>query len=68
MPHPTSVHLYRVSPDAKELPLVEGPVAGDTTTSAYPQVLEYNGYGAAGDVTGDVVYVNYGLVEDYKIL
>jgi N-acetylated-alpha-linked acidic dipeptidase len=68
MPHPTSVRLYRVSPDAKELPLVEGPVPGDTTSSAYPQVLEYNGYGAAGDVTGEVVYVNYGLVEDYKTL
>jgi len=68
MPHPTSVHLYRVSPDPRELPLPEGPVAEDTTSWKYPQVLVYNGYGAAGDVTAPVVYVNYGLVEDYRTL
>lgn len=68
MPHPTSVHLYRVSPNATELPLPEGPVAEDSTSFTHPQVLVYNGYGAAGDATGDVVYVNYGLVEDYATL
>ncbi|HEY5087254.1 MAG TPA: PA domain-containing protein, partial [Gemmatimonadaceae bacterium] len=68
MPHPTSVHLYRVSPDATELSLPEGPIAEDTTSFSYPQILTFNGYGAAGDATGDVVYVNYGLVEDYKTL
>jgi N-acetylated-alpha-linked acidic dipeptidase len=31
-------------------------------------VLAFNGYGAAGDVSGDVVYVNYGLIEDYAQL
>lgn len=68
MPHPTSVHLYRVSPNATELSLSEGPIAEDTTSTSYPQILTFNGYGAAGDATGDVVYVNYGLVEDYKTL
>ncbi len=68
MPHPTSVHLYRVSPHAVELSLPEGPIAEDTTSFSYPQVLTFNGYGAAGDATGDVVYVNYGLIEDYKTL
>ncbi len=71
MPHPTSVHLYRVSPnlrDSRELSLVEGPIAEDTTSHTYPQLLAFNGYGAAGDATGEVVYVNYGLVEDYKTL
>jgi N-acetylated-alpha-linked acidic dipeptidase len=68
MPHPTGVHLYRVAPDATELALSEGTIAEDTTSSAYPQVLTFNGYEAAGDATGDVVYVNYGLIEDYKTL
>jgi len=68
MPHPTSVHLYRVSPDATELSLPEGPIAEDTTSFSYPQILTFNGYGAAGDVTGEVVYVNYGLIQDYKTL
>jgi N-acetylated-alpha-linked acidic dipeptidase len=68
MPHPTSVHLYRVSPNATELSLPEGPIAEDTTSFSFPQLLTFNGYGAAGDATGDVVYVNYGLIEDYKTL
>jgi len=68
MPHPTGVHLYRVAPNAMELSLSEGPIAEDTTSTAYPEILTFNGYGAAGDATGDVVYVNYGLVEDYKTL
>ena len=67
MPHPVSVHVARVSPLPKELSLVEPPVAGDPTSSLwqYPTV---NGYSGAGDVTAEVVYVNYGLIEDYAQL
>ena len=68
MPHPVSTRLWRVSPDPIELKLEEGPIAEDTTSVAYPQVMPFNGYGAAGDVHGDVVYVNYGLIEDYAQL
>ena len=68
MPYPTSVHVWRTSPDQMELPLAEGPVAGDSTSSAFPQIPAFNGYGAAGDVSGEVVYVNYGLIEDYAHL
>jgi N-acetylated-alpha-linked acidic dipeptidase len=57
-----------VSPNATELSLPEGPIAEDTTSFSFPQLLTFNGYGAAGDATGDVVYVNYGLIEDYKTL
>ena len=67
MPHPTSVHVAKVSPQPKELALTEPPVAGDPTSSLwqYPTV---NGYSGEGDVTGDVVFVNYGLIEDYARL
>ena len=68
MPHPTGVHLYRIAPDPTELSLPEGPIPEDTTSWSYPQILTFNGYGAAGDATGQVVYVNYGLIEDYAIL
>ena len=68
MPHPTSVRAWRISPEPAELKLEEGPIAEDTTSTAYPQVLTFNGYGAAGDVQGEVVYVNYGLIEDYAQL
>ena len=68
MPHPISTRVWRISPDPIELKLSEGPIAEDTTSAAFPQVLAFNGYGASGDVRGDVVYVNYGLIEDYAQL
>ena len=68
MPHPISTRVWRISPDPVELNLQEGPIAEDTTSVAFPQVIAFNGYGAAGDVRGDVVYVNYGLIEDYAQL
>ncbi|HWZ61065.1 MAG TPA: M20/M25/M40 family metallo-hydrolase, partial [Gemmatimonadaceae bacterium] len=68
MPHPLSVHVWRLGSDTAELSLPEGPVPGDTTSSAYPQIPTFNGYGAPGDVSGEVVYVNYGLIEDYAHL
>ncbi len=68
MPHPISTRVWRVSPNPMELNLVEGPIAEDTTSVAFPQVKAFNGYGAAGDVSGEVVYVNYGLIEDYAQL
>ena len=67
MPHPTSVRVWRVSPDARELSLTEGPIAVDSTTTL-PEVPPINGYGGTGDATGEVVYVNYGLIEDYATL
>src|SRR5438552_16602778 len=68
MPHPTSTRVWRVSPDPIELKLQEGPIAEDTTSVAYPQVMPFNGYGATVAVQGEVVYVNYGLIEDYAQL
>jgi N-acetylated-alpha-linked acidic dipeptidase len=68
MPHPIGTRVWRISPDPIELNLQEGPVPEDTTSVAYPQVPAFNGYGAAGDVRGEVVYVNYGLIEDYAQL
>jgi N-acetylated-alpha-linked acidic dipeptidase len=67
MPHPVSVKAGRVSPSPKEFSLAEPPVASDPTSSLaqYPTV---NGYSGQGDVTADVVYVNYGLIEDYAKL
>jgi N-acetylated-alpha-linked acidic dipeptidase len=67
LPHATSVHLWRVSPEPRELSLAEPAVAGDSTSALwqYPTV---NGSSAAGDVRGEVVYVNYGLIEDYARL
>ncbi|MFL5605174.1 MAG: M20/M25/M40 family metallo-hydrolase [Gemmatimonadaceae bacterium] len=67
MPHPTTVQVWRVAPRPKALALTEPPVPGDPTSarSQYPTV---NGYSGQGDVTGEVVYANYGLIEDYAQL
>jgi N-acetylated-alpha-linked acidic dipeptidase len=67
MPIPSAVHLWRVDGAAKELPLAEPPVKGDPT-SLLPQYPTVNGYSGVGDVNGEVVYVNYGLIEDYAEL
>ena len=67
LPMPTSVRVWRVAPKAKELTLAEPPVPGDPT-SALAQYPTVNGYSGQGDVTADVVYVNYGLIEDYAQL
>ena len=67
MPHATSARLWRVAPGEKELLLDEPAVEGDSTSTQwqYPTV---NGYSGVGEATGDVVFVNYGLIEDYARL
>ena len=67
MPHATGVRLWRVSPDGMEIPTGEPPLAEDPVTQL-PQYPPVNGYSAPGDVTAEVVYVNYGLIEDYAQL
>ena len=48
--------------------LREPPIAGDETSTRTDGMPPYNVYGADGDVTGDLVYLNYGMQEDYKDL
>lgn len=67
LPHATTARLWRVAPDTLELPLAEPPVPGDDDTRL-PQYPTVNGYSAPGDVTAELVYVNYGLIEDYAQL
>jgi N-acetylated-alpha-linked acidic dipeptidase len=48
----------------QEATLAVDPTSGQTTE----QLPTYNAYSTDGDVTGPLVYVNYGLPEDYKEL
>ena len=68
MPHSTEARVWRVSPDTLELVLAEGSIRGDSVTLESGQIIMANGYSGAGDVSGEVVYVNYGLIEDYARL
>ena len=67
LPHAVEARLWRVAPDTLELPLVEPPIPEDPYTHL-PQYPTVNGYSGEGDVTAEVVYVNYGLPEDYAVL
>jgi N-acetylated-alpha-linked acidic dipeptidase len=67
MPHPSEVSVWRVAPDTFRLKLAEPAVPNDPS-STFPQYLTVNGYSGQGDVTAEVVYVNYGLIEDYAQL
>ena len=68
LPHTIEYGVWRIAPNPKELDLREGPIPSDPTTVAFPEYPTVNGYSGTGDVTGDVVYVNYGLIEDYAQL
>ena len=60
--------LELVAPTKFTASLEESPVAGDATSSRTDGMGPYNVYGADGDVTGELVYVNYGMPGDYKDL
>jgi N-acetylated-alpha-linked acidic dipeptidase len=49
--------------------LQEPPVPEDPTSNqTAEQIPTYNAYSIDGDVTGPLVYVNYGVPEDYEVL
>jgi N-acetylated-alpha-linked acidic dipeptidase len=48
----------------QEPPVPEDPTSGQTAE----QLPTYNAYSIDGDVTGPLVYVNYGTPEDYEVL
>jgi len=60
--------LEMVGPTRFVASLQEPPVAGDETSKRTDGLPPYNVYGADGDVTGDLVYLNYGMPDDYKDL
>lgn len=67
MPYPDSTIVERVTPTHIRFTLEEPPIPGDTTTYLRPWPA-MNGTAGDGDVTAPLVYVNYGLIEDYATL
>jgi N-acetylated-alpha-linked acidic dipeptidase len=68
-PTPKEELLELTAPTQFKAALHEPPVDGDRTSSLTAEVLPpYNAYGADGDVTAPLVYVNYGMPDDYKEL
>ncbi len=68
LPHTVDYGVWRLHPEPRELDLREGSLPEDPTTVAHAEYPTVNGYSGTGDVSGDVVYVNYGLIEDYAQL
>src|SRR5215472_10645804 len=60
--------LELISPTHFTASLSEPPVAGDATSTRTDGLPPYNEYGADGDVTGELVYLNYGMPQDYEDL
>ena len=68
LPHTVQYGVWRLDPTPRALDLREGRLPEDPTTLAHDEYPTVNGYSGTGDVSGEVVYVNYGLVEDYRVL
>ena len=67
-PTPKEEAVELVAPTQFKAALHEPPVKGDATSDLPGALPPYNVYGADGDVTAPLVYVNYGMPDDYKEL
>ena len=68
LPYPKKRLVELVEPKRFRLRLAEPNFAADPDSKDKNQLPTYNAYCAAGDVTGELVYVNYGVPDDYKVL
>lgn len=68
-PTPKTRIVEMTAPEKFTLKLNEPEVAGDATSGQQNEQLpSYNAYSIDGDVTGPLVYVNYGIPADYEEL
>lgn len=68
MPRPVSRTLELVAPERYTATLREPALPQDPTTGQTDQLPTFNAYAADGDVTAELVYVNYGRPVDYRVL
>jgi N-acetylated-alpha-linked acidic dipeptidase len=64
-PTPLQERVELVAPTQHLAQLMEAPIPGDAGSAVPGALPAYNVYGADGDVTADVVYVNFGMDADY---
>src|SRR5215831_10085646 len=68
-PTPKERRLELIEPTKFTAKLEESTVAVDSTSGQKSEQLpSFNAYSIDGDVTGPLVYVNYGRPEDYEVL
>ena len=68
MPLPVERHLELVAPVSYVAKLEEPTILEDKDSGDEGLLPNYNAYAADGEVTGQLVYVNYGIPEDYEKL
>jgi N-acetylated-alpha-linked acidic dipeptidase len=68
MPYPTDRLVEMVEPQRYTLKIEEPAVPEDPTSNDTSGLPVFNAYSADGDVTGELVYVNFGTPEDYEQL
>jgi N-acetylated-alpha-linked acidic dipeptidase len=68
LPYPKSRSLEMTAPSAFTARLYEPSLKEDPDSTDSNQLPTYNAYSATGDVTADLVYVNYGIPTDYAQL
>jgi N-acetylated-alpha-linked acidic dipeptidase len=68
-PTPVSETLEMVAPQKFSATLQEPPIPGDSSATATdPALPDYVDYQRDGEVSAGLVYVNYGMQDDYKTL
>ncbi|MGD2114308.1 MAG: transferrin receptor-like dimerization domain-containing protein [Acidobacteriota bacterium] len=68
-PVPTARTVEMLEPEPYTAAIDEPAIPEDSTSGQKDEQLPlYNAYSAAGDVTGELVYVNYGVPDDYEEL
>ena len=68
-PTPKTRVVELIAPEKYTAKLNEPALAEDATSNQVDEILPpYNAYSVDGDVTGDLVYVNYGVPADYDVL
>lgn len=69
LPTPKTRQLTLLAPHEFEASLKEDAVPEDPSTSVQDELLPpYNAFSTDGDVEGELVFVNYGIPEDYEVL
>jgi N-acetylated-alpha-linked acidic dipeptidase len=66
--YPENAEVAIVSPTPKTLKVFEDPLAADKDSASRAAFPAFHGYGVSGDVTGQIVYANYGRPEDFAAL
>lgn len=68
LPRPVTLEISMIAPETYQLKLDEPPIPEDPDSYQEGILPPHSAYSPDGDVTGEVVYVNYGIPADYEVL